>query len=170
MRVDRVVLHPGYDPETQQHDLALVRLDQIAGPLIAQAAGPADDPDEATALGFGSLFEGSLAGRALTSTGAPAALVSDRLQKVRLSFVHPAECAQVGGSREMWMGLCMTAAPADACVGDSGGPLIVEDNAGTDRLLGVLSSGSGCAVDRPRIAYTRVAPYARWIVATITAD
>ena len=38
VRIDRIVVHPDYDPASQANDIALVRLDQEAGPLIADAA------------------------------------------------------------------------------------------------------------------------------------
>jgi len=168
--IDRIVLLPGYDPSSQENDLALVRLADIAGPLIAEAAGPADDPAQATALGFGSFYEGRLAGRALSSKGQPTAQASNSLRRSRLLLVMGAECWRYGGSRDMGMAVCATASPDEACVGDSGGPLIVEAAEGADRLLGVLSVGSGCAVAEPRLGYTRVAPYAGWIAETIAAD
>ena len=60
--VERVFVHPGYDPRSQHNDIALVRLSDIAGPLIADAGGEAA-PRAATALGFGSFYEGRLAGQ-----------------------------------------------------------------------------------------------------------
>jgi secreted trypsin-like serine protease len=53
----------------------------------------------------------------------------------------------------------------DSCRGDSGGPLIIEDETeGTFYLAGIVSYGSiGCgAYDAPAI-YTRVALYSDWI-------
>ncbi|MGZ8348484.1 MAG: S1 family peptidase [Allosphingosinicella sp.] len=170
VHTDRIVIHPDYDPRTQANDLALVRLEEIAGPLIADIAGAADDPPGAVALGFGSFFEGRLASRALSSTGAPTAQRSDRLQRARLNMIGMWDCVPQGGSDDVDVALCATAAPDEACVGDSGGPLIVESAQGSDRVLGVLSTGSGCAVAEPRIGYTRVAPYAHWIAATIAGD
>ena len=162
---------PDYDRRTQANDIALVRLEQEAGPLIAETGGSRADPASATALGFGSFYEGSLAANALTARGAPASQVSDRLRRSRLTLVHFAECSGLGAPEPaLDVTICTASTPADACVGDSGGPLIAEAAEGPDRLVGVLSYGSGCAVAEPRVAYTRVAPYTGWIAATIAAN
>ncbi|HEV2867538.1 MAG TPA: serine protease [Allosphingosinicella sp.] len=167
--VDRVVLFPGYRQGTQANDLALVRLADIAGPLVAEASGSEERPAQAVALGFASFYEGALAARALTSSGAPAAQASDRMRSAHVRFVDPSQCSGPGRS-DAGDTLCVTASREAACVGDSGGPLIEETAEGPDRLLGVLSFGTGCAVAEPRIAYTRVAPYARWIAETVAGD
>ena len=163
--IDRVFIHPGYDPRTQRNDIALVRLADVAGPLIAEAGAQADPP-AATILGFGSYYEGGLAARALTETGAPAAQLSDRLQRGSVRLVDPARCAGFGQDVD-YDTVCGTADPADACVGDSGGPLVEEVPQGLDRLVGLVSLGSGCAVAQPVVRYTRVDPYLAWIDETI---
>lgn len=57
----------------------------------------------------------------------------------------------------------------DACRGDSGGPMIIEDNSDTGRykLIGIVSAGIGCA--RPSLPglYTRVASFIPWINAQL---
>lgn len=156
VRFDRIVVHPGYDPATQANDIALIRLDQEAGPLTARiAARPADERGPATALGFGSFYEGMLAGRAVTSRGAPAAQLSDRLRQAEVPVVRcEADAAQF---------LC-TGGP---CVGDSGGPLVMGTSEAADRLVGIVSLGTGCGVDSPSIVHTRVSAYAPWIAETL---
>lgn len=53
--------------------------------------------------------------------------------------------------------------------GDSGGPMIIEDNSDTGRytLIGIVSAGIGCA--RPGLPglYTRVASFLPWIKAQL---
>jgi secreted trypsin-like serine protease len=166
--IDRVVLHPGYEPASQDSDIALVRLEAIAGPLIAAPARGGDDgAGPWIALGFGSFYEGRLAGNALSATGAPTSQASYRLRQAPLRPAEPASCASLAslGKAEDARQLCARAAPADACVGDSGGPLVVSLPGGEERLLGILSIGTGCAVPMPALAYTRVADHAEWIAA-----
>lgn len=171
--VARILVHPDYDPRSQRSDLALVELDRIVGPLVAE---PADGPPprflrRATILGFGSFFEGQLAAHAVSSTGAPTAQLSDRLLRTEIELVDPGQCAFDGGPPgPADATLCGAAGPSDACVGDSGGPLIAEDATGTDRLIGVASLGTGCAVAEPRIIYTSVAAFADWIAAALALD
>lgn len=165
VEVARVEIHPDYDPVTQANDVALIRLTEIAGPLIARVASLDDDePAAATVLGFGSFYEGELAGQALTATGAPAAQSSDRLRQAVVTSLDPSRCAGItGGKTELDpTRICAGAGPRDACVGDSGGPLVIP-GPDADRLIGIVSLGSGCAVADPVVVYTRVADYAPWI-------
>jgi len=172
IRVDRIVVHPGFDPASQADDLALVRLDKIAGPIVAvPAVGPW--PDQATILGYGSFYEGRLAGRALTPRGGPAAQTSDRLRRADVRLIDPGQCADRADTGEAWIGpdlICAAAEPEEACAGDSGGPLVAESASGNDRLIGTLSFGSGCAVDAPVAIYTPVGAYSDWIAATLALD
>jgi secreted trypsin-like serine protease len=142
-----------------------VRLSDIAGPLIAEA-GAQRDPPAATVLGFGSYYEGRLAARALLRTGAPAAQVSDRLRRGSVRLIDAARCAGLGEEAGD-DSVCGSGGAADACIGDSGGPLVEEVPEGMDRLVGLVSLGSGCAVAEPVVRYTRVDPYLAWIDETI---
>jgi secreted trypsin-like serine protease len=168
VRVERIVVHPGYDPASQDNDIALIRLDRIVGPLIADFAGPpARDPEAAIVLGFGSFYEGRLAANATLGSGAPAAQVSDRLRQAAVRLIDPAECAaRLGGAAAGASLICAGAGARETCVGDSGGPLVAEAD-GVDRIAGIVSFGSGCATERPVTLYTRVSAYSDWIAATI---
>lgn len=149
--VARVVVHPGYDSASQANDIALVRLESVAGPLIADpaVARPAHDPAAGIVLGFGSFYEGRFAASALSRTGAPVAQLSQRLRQAPVRLM---DCAAAGTQT-----ICVS-----GCLGDSGGPLIV-----ADRLAGVASFGSGCAAAAPTTVYTRVSAYADWIAAVL---
>jgi secreted trypsin-like serine protease len=169
--VDRVTVFPSYDPTTQDNDIALVRLAEIAGPLTAELPGAgAGDPATATVVGFGSYFEGELAGQALTASGAPASQLSDRLRRAQVRELAPDRCATLLGGRTVGEGqICAGAGPRDACVGDSGAPLVIPHGGDEALLIGLVSLGSGCAVPDPVVVYTRVAAYVPWIAATIAA-
>jgi secreted trypsin-like serine protease len=160
VRVDRILVHPDYDPSSQANDIALVRLESEAGPFVARIAErwSGRRGGGATVLGFGSFYEGQLAGRAVAAGGAPAAQLSDRLRQAELPFVP---CELAAGHR-----LC-TGGSESACLGDSGGPLVEGGSESADRLVGIVSSGSGCGVARPLVVYTEVSAYAGWIADTI---
>jgi len=170
--VARIVVHPDYDSESQDNDIALVELAQEAGPLIAQVTTtrPASDPEAATVLGFGSFYEGRLAATAVSPTGAPVSQTSDRLRQAIVRVVDPAACAaqaRISGAATGAYQICAGAGPEATCVGDSGSPLIFDGDEGTDRVAGIVSFGSGCSADRPVTVYTRVSAYAGWIAETI---
>lgn len=169
--IDRIVVHPDYDPALQDNDIALIHLAEIAGPLTAEVStGRAGDPGMATVVGFGSYFEGELAGQALSASGAPTAQTSDRLRRAEVRILDPERCAALVGARALGAGqICAGAGPRDACVGDSGAPLVVSTGVDAARLIGLVSLGSGCAVPDPVVVYTRVSSYAPWIAA-IVAD
>jgi secreted trypsin-like serine protease len=168
--VARVFIHPQYNAESQDNDIALVRLVQPAGPLIAEiATGPRADPAQATVLGFGAFYEGSLARTARLRTGALASQLSDRLRQAAVRTIAPQACAVrlgLGGAGTGDYQICAGAGRDETCVGDSGGPLVAEVG-GVDRVIGVVSFGSGCANDLPVTVYTRVSAYAGWIAETM---
>jgi len=170
--VARIIVHPDYNLESQDNDIALVQLAEEAGPLIAETmtAPPTVDLDRATVLGFGSFYEGRLAANALSRTGAPVSQISDRLRQASVRTVDPAACAArlgPGGAAIGAYQICAGGGSDATCVGDSGGPLVVEGADRTDRVAGIVSFGSGCAAEHPVAVYTRVSAYAGWISATI---
>ena len=170
--VARVFVHPRFDATTQDNDIALVRLARPAGPLIAEiAAGPRSDPAQAVVLGFGSLYEGSLARTATLRSGALAAQLSDRLRQAAVRTIPAQACAErlrLGGAATGNYQICAGAGRDETCIGDSGGPLIAEEVDGTDRIIGVVSFGSGCAGALPVTVYTRVSAHAGWIAETMS--
>jgi len=56
----------------------------------------------------------------------------------------------------------------DACQGDSGGPLVLEHDIVNNKysILGIISSGFGCATKTPGL-YTRVAAYLDFIESVV---
>jgi secreted trypsin-like serine protease len=86
------------------------------------------------------------------------------LSRGSVRLVDASRCAELGDDDDT---LCGASTGIDACVGDSGGPLVEEASEGPDRLIGVVSVGSGCAVSNPVVRYTPVDPYAAWIAETI---
>jgi secreted trypsin-like serine protease len=169
--VARIFIHPRYDAGSQDNDIALVRLATPAGPLIADiATGPRADPAQATVLGFGALYEGSLARTATLRNGVPASQLADRLRQAAVRTLAPQVCAErlgIGGAATGTWQICAGAGRDETCIGDSGSPLVAEGPGGTDRVIGVLSFGSGCAGDLPVTVYTRVSAYAGWIAETM---
>jgi secreted trypsin-like serine protease len=157
--VDQVIVHPGYDANIFDNDIALLHLaapvvfgDSVG--LISLVTGPQADALTAPGIsalvsGWGSLEEGGD--------------IATILQKVRLPLVSNEVCqAGVGVISDNMICAGFAAGGKDACQGDSGGPLVVPDGAGW-LLGGIVSFGSGCAQPEQYGVYTRVARYQSWI-------
>jgi secreted trypsin-like serine protease len=166
-----IYLHPGYDPDTLQNDIALIRLQRAAtaGTPI-QIVKPSQSDlfaagDIATVIGWGTL----------TAEDPPD--YPDVLYGVDVPIVSTEDCAAVYNLPDqppeffypdMVCAGDLAAGGVDSCYGDSGGPLFVPAPTGNGYLqIGVVSSGEGCAMPGYPGIYTRTATYASWIKETI---
>jgi secreted trypsin-like serine protease len=166
VRVARVIIHPEFDLDSQDHDIALVELQSDVGPLVAPLAAGGREPDRGVILGFASLYEGMLAAHARTSQ------IYSRLRQTGVSVMPAVQCtpmlspAMAGATARV---VCAGGASRDACLGDSGGPLVIAAADGSDRLAGIVSFGSGCADRDPVTVYPRVSAYSGWISSVLGA-
>lgn len=160
--VARVIIHPTYTDFGTAGDIALLRLTTPAQftPRVASLPLIAADDTElarpgvaATATGWGTTDEDSN-------------LLSALLREVTLPIVGNDTCQAAMPYFEITgKHLCAGFATGgkDSCFGDSGGPLIVPDGAGTWKLVGLTSFGNGCARADTYGVYTRVSSYLDWI-------
>lgn len=159
--------HAGYDPETSDNDIALIKLAApVTGVQFAALAkaGPRTERtgDRLTVTGFGRMAE------CPSGQSGAACRMQDRLQQVDVPVVAIDACraayqdtGSVLGDRQICAGY--TEGGRDSCQGDSGGPLVRA--VGNDRWeqVGVVSWGIGCArANRPGV-YTRVAAFSDWL-------
>jgi secreted trypsin-like serine protease len=140
--VQRIVLHPGFDADTLDHDLALLRLfaDPDTAPLdLAPRDQPSTEGELVRLVGFGLTGE-------------------DEPRRKRHGTAQVTESEHHSFRVE--------AAPSLPCSGDSGGPAFatVDDR---ELLVGVLSSGDWECVDHG--TYARVASY-RDFLDEVTSD
>jgi len=112
------------------------------------------------------VFNGVLADRAVSKILLRAALDLVPADECNASFAE-----QPSANRTLRRGVIASQLCAadknqrkDACQGDSGGPLILEidDVDGTYSIVGVISSGFGCATKTPGL-YTRVSSFLDYI-------
>ncbi|XP_037067942.1 LOW QUALITY PROTEIN: uncharacterized protein LOC119089378 [Pollicipes pollicipes] len=161
--VSHVIMHPDYQDVGYVHDIALLRLkepaqmsDFVRPVCLPSPNAPIQDGALCTVVGWGQLFE---SGR----------IFPDTLQEVQLPLISSQECKK----RTVFLPLYRITenmfcagyerGGRDACLGDSGGPLMCQEPSGEWTLAGVTSNGYGCArAGRPGV-YTKVANYAQWI-------
>ena len=178
--ITQIVVHPDWDEDTFDNDMALLKLSSpvperaggggtlpiVHAPLVAENIGPLTGVN-ATVTGWGNT---------LGQPNPGGQNFPDRLQEVVVPIIANSTCnapASYGGSITDNM-LCagFAAGGKDSCQGDSGGPLVVFTG-GQWKLAGVVSFGQGCAAPNFYGVYARVSRYTDWvnsIVNPIDAD
>ena len=157
VEVEKVLNHADYDADTNNNDLALVKLAQASKlSNVALFAGGKALEGDSVVVGWGRLQEGGA--------------TSPLLQQVVVPFVTKSKCeagyAPDGISITDNM-LCagLAAGGKDSCQGDSGGPLLVKGGDGGWQQAGIVSFGIGCARPNRYGVYTKVSNYVPWIKA-----
>lgn len=173
-KVKKIIVHPKYDTRTNQHDVAVLKLEElphsqrknegrrpIALPGVNDSVWVNKPYTELIATGWGRKSEGGY--------------LSEFLREVALPLVDNEYCQDVyktfGYNITMDM-LCagFQTGGKDSCQGDSGGPLFYRPRnvigQPTDRavLVGIVSWGLGCARGGGLFGiYSRVAANLEWI-------
>jgi transmembrane serine protease 3 len=159
--VANVILHSSYNPNTQEHDIAIVKLSKPIkfSNTIQPACLPASGeqvPDNTMGIvsGWGALKEGG---------GSP-----DALNQVSVPTIGSASCRNSYGNLSPKAMICAgyQGGQKDSCQGDSGGPYVIPGRDGYV-LQGVVSFGSGCARANAPGVYARVSSYIDWIQQTV---
>ena len=171
LSISQIVVHPAWNPNTCDFDIALLRLKQpavvggtigVAGAIqpvtLATPGEPALIAPErlATVTGWGTRTDGVLN-------------VPTTLYQTTVPLVAQATCAASYAAVDSSLVitarmLCAGFAEGgkDACQGDSGGPLVVNDN-GIWKQVGIVSWGIGCADPGMPGVYTRLPVFYDWI-------
>lgn len=163
--ITNIIRHPDYDPadQTVRADLALMELAQLSG---------------SSPMNLNSTDYGSLAGVSATVAGwgamdysgdafnGSASSYPTILQQANVPIVSLATCNRPESYDGLLSDGQMCAGfpdgGADACAGDSGGPLMIRS--GSDwNLVGIVSFGLGCGLPNFYGVYTDVEYYRGWI-------
>lgn len=158
--VEFALTHADYNPDTQENDIALVKLttasEQTAVGLVDAADTAAQPGDGATIVGWGRLAEGGA--------------TSNVLQEVTVPIITNETCQEAYAADGITLTATMLCAGReeggqDSCQGDSGGPLMVSAAPGDFRQAGVVSFGIGCARPEKYGVYTRLSQFRDWVEA-----
>lgn len=159
--ITNIIVHPGYNPFTDDYDAALLR---VASPLTLGGSGAT----AVVAIPLVSESIGDLTGVNATITGwgntESIPMFPAELQEVTVPVVNNATCnISYGGDITSNM-LCagLSTGGKDSCQGDSGGPLVVNVS-GQTQLAGIVSWGIGCADPNYYGVYTRVSTIVSWV-------
>jgi secreted trypsin-like serine protease len=159
----KIFVHEGYSSNTQENDIALIKLNAgVTGEIIPLAQGSEElKPCQMLEVtGWGAIKEAKQAG-------------AETLQRAEVPLVDNATCnakdAYDGAINAGMMCAGYHEGGIDACQGDSGGPLVLRGKDGPV-LVGVVSWGEGCARKLRYGVYTRVDAYSGWIADTILAN
>jgi secreted trypsin-like serine protease len=160
LAVERIVLHPQYDPAQNawynrqyDFDLALLKLAKPSTQIPISFARLNDAAQyapgvNAVVTGWGATTEGDK-------------IPPSTLQQVVVPIVSnaTAQTAHLTTITENMLAAGLAGGGKDSCQGDSGGPLMVESGSGTYLHVGVVSFGQGCARPQYYGIYTRTANF-----------
>jgi hypothetical protein len=152
-------IHPNFDDGPNQSDVAVVTmaipLDVSQYPPI-QLVSPnfeLQDTDLVRVYGFGRVEENN-------------AMLVPTLQTVQLPFISHSTCNKYYPSRLLQDQFCAgyEKGGADACYGDSGGPMVYFDSQTNKYIqVGLVSWGEGCGQPNKPGVYTNLSFYFNWI-------
>ncbi|XP_055703761.1 transmembrane protease serine 9-like isoform X2 [Phlebotomus papatasi] len=158
--LESVTIHPQYNCLRAANDIALLEMKPIEfsatiRPTCIAMDDETFDGTQAMVSGWGWTHENQSIGQR-----------ADTLQKASVEVWTNAQCQASFRAHEKSIGITENQLCAgkmgggvDACWADSGGPLVSAEGL----LIGIVSTGIGCA--RPELPgiYTRVTKYAKWI-------
>ncbi|KAF0708995.1 Aste57867_6131 [Aphanomyces stellatus] len=144
IKVKEIVVHKSYTASTSSNDFAILVLERASKfPPVEISFDEVTPATPTVVRGWGRTSQG----------GKP----SNVLLEVGVDALANAQCAKLlAGKTVNGFMLCAGGkAGEDSCQGDSGGPLTVEQN-GSERLVGVVSWGIGCAQANKPGVYSRI--------------
>lgn len=146
--VEKVVLHPDFDPDTLAYDLALLRLSRPSTPP-AQALPTVQVRTESrgSVVGYGPQQFGGT--RPCRPTAQPVAVTDEGCLGSTRSGVFCAAGLDGDG--------------ADACPGASGAPLLIDRGGGDLAVAGLASWGVGCGSHSSPGVYVSLSSERAWI-------
>ncbi|XP_037697417.1 transmembrane protease serine 5 isoform X2 [Choloepus didactylus] len=162
--VERIILHPLYNAQNHDYDIALLRLRM---PLnFSDTVGAVCLPAEEQEFPRGSRCWVSGWGHADPSHTHSSATLQDTVVPLLSTQLCNSSCMYSGALTPRMLCAGYLDGRTDACQGDSGGPLVCPDG-DKWRLVGVVSWGRGCAEPNHPGVYAKVAEFLDWIHDTV---
>ncbi|XP_050421073.1 trypsin I-P1-like isoform X2 [Adelges cooleyi] len=156
-RATDIRVHPDYDKATNINDIAIVKLNRpttyntFIRPICLPKTNMVVYKKTAIVTGWGQ-----------TSFGGE---ISDILMEVPVPVWDHINCTSAFTQPIFRTNLCAASynGGKDSCLGDSGGPLLMQRQDGKWTNIGVVSWGIGCAEQGKPGVYTKVTSYLKWI-------
>lgn len=171
--VARILPHPDYKCNKKSNDVALLKTARQL--RWSNDLQPACLPNSRTDDFSGTLA--TVAGWGFTHENREKGSRPNVLQKTEVTVVTNDQCNswyKSQGSKIKVISTQMCAGHEvggrDSCWADSGGPLMVKDDKRHVMVVGVVSTGSGCARPKMPGVYTRISRYTDWIVDSVNND
>ncbi|NP_001373185.1 mannan-binding lectin serine protease 1 isoform 1 precursor [Danio rerio] len=186
--VEKIILHPQFDPQNYNNDIALVKLNQevalsaLVRPVCLPRPGLDSQVLTPNTLGIVAGWGINAANASASSSGltSDSSSVSELLQYVKLPVVSQDECEASYASRSVNYNITGNMFCAgfyeggqDTCLGDSGGAFVTQDGrSGRWVAHGLVSWGGPeeCGSQRVYGVYTRVANYLQWLHTHMDAE
>ncbi|XP_066450666.1 transmembrane protease serine 6 isoform X1 [Eleutherodactylus coqui] len=158
-KVTQLILHPYHDSDTHDYDIALVQLDHRV-PLKSPHVQPICLPASTHHFPIGSTCW--VTGWGATNEYGPS---SDILQKTDLRLISEDICSFLYHYQISPRMFCAgySDGTKDACLGDSGSPLVCKEPGGRWFQAGIVSWGAGCAIPKYFGVYSRITRLVGWI-------
>jgi len=154
-RVHKVKIHAGYDDNTNDNDIALIKLRKPV-PGIGTVCLPHEGEEWEGVAGI-------VAGWGHTQYSGKE---SKQLQQVKVDIINREKCRSMYSTTEITDNMICAGTEEggkDACQGDSGGALFVRGGDGRWVVPGIVSWGRGCGDPEHPGVYTSVARFREWV-------
>ncbi|XP_033108586.1 transmembrane protease serine 9-like isoform X3 [Anneissia japonica] len=164
-QIDEIYMHPDYNDETLDYDIALLRLRRSL--VYSDTVSPIClETNETDNIIYDECF---IAGWGNTDSDVFVDSGSDILLEANVPVIPRTVCDTyyIGGITERMICAGYEEGEIDSCSGDSGGPLMCPSNDGSWYVSGVTSWGIGCAqAERPGV-YANVPLLTSWVFYTM---
>jgi secreted trypsin-like serine protease len=163
------MMHPQYDPQTFDYDVAVIKLAAPSGINAATSLPTRGESDFYAAPAKQAFIMGWGDTDASFGVDYPTLMQQATIRVIATSVCN-ASTSYDGAITPRMICAGVMAGGRDTCQGDSGGPMVVRDRSGNWKLqVGIVSWGFACAIPNFPGVYTKVSSLRPWIVGATAA-